>query len=69
MSQVIDPNSADSEINDVTRVSASPAVTPSRHGFPLRRGSQEGVMRNPYFSEYVFLEFKASLILEVPHSC
>lgn len=69
MSQVIDPNSADSEINYVTRVSASPAVTPSQRGFPLRMGSQEGVMRNPYFSECVFLEFKASLILEVPHSC
>lgn len=69
MSQIIDPNSADSEINYVTRVSASPVVTPSRCGFPLERGSQEVVMQNLYFSECVFLEFKASLFLEVPHSC
>lgn len=39
MSQVIDPKSADSQINYVTRVSASPVVTPSQLGFLLRRES------------------------------
>lgn len=42
MSQVIDPNSADSEINYVTRVSASPAVTPSQRGFPSQDGEPRG---------------------------
>lgn len=39
MSQVIDLKSVESKINYVTRVSASPVMTPSQLGFLLRRES------------------------------
>lgn len=41
MSQVTDPVSADSEVKFVSRVSASPVVTPSQRGFLLRRGAEK----------------------------
>lgn len=50
MSEVIDPKSADSEINYVTWVSASPVVTPSQLGFLLWRESRKVAVRNLYFS-------------------
>lgn len=50
MSQVIDPNSADSERNYGMRVSASPVATPSRLGLPLRRGGREAGVRGLHCS-------------------
>lgn len=62
MSQEIDPQSVDSELNYVGRVPASPVATPSQLG-PLPRG----VLRSGFVEELecfrkpVFLDFKGSL--------
>lgn len=62
MSRVIDPESAGSEINYVSSVSASPVVTRSQRG-SLREGEpRRGRAEDPgTSSEGVFLEFKGSL--------
>jgi len=67
MSQVIDPNSADSEINYVMRVSASPVATPSRLGLPLRRGSREAGARSLYCSVSVSVWNSKALSLQRCH--
>lgn len=69
MSQVIDPESTDSKINYVASVSLLWCDTfatwvPSQEGEPRR-----GFVEPGYFSKHVFLEFKGSGFLEVPHSC
>lgn len=45
MSRVIDPKSADGEINYVSRVSTSPVVTPPRLGPLLGRESREVIVQ------------------------
>lgn len=70
MSRVIDPQSVDSEINYVSRVPASPVVTPSQLG-SLPKGERREVVlwRNLSVLGSLSSSISKAPFLEGPHSC
>ena len=70
MSRVTDPQSVDSEMNHVSRVPASPAVTPSQLGsLPEGERREVALWRNLSVLGSLSPSISQAAFLEGPHSC